>query len=255
MKKKPNITIFFPVYNDENTVRRVAEKSLDVLSQVADKYEVIIINDGSPDRSGEVADEVAAEYPEIRVIHHEVNKGYGAAVKTGLAASQYEWICFTDGDDEYDVYELKKMIPLLDFYQLIITFRFKRLYSSKRIFISKIYNWVFRLIYKTPYRDISTGFRVISKHLADTLNITSDSPFIGAEITVKSMLRGYPVGEVGIQTFPREFGIGASVSSKNIMKTINDMIRVKNEVFSPDYNMPDHRKRPTDLPKTKAETV
>lgn len=243
MNKKPNITIFFPVYNDENTVRRVAEKSLDVLSQVADKYEVIIINDGSPDKSGEVADEVAAEHPAVRVIHHEVNKGYGAAVKTGLAASQYEWICFTDGDDEYDVYELKKMIPLLAFYQLIITFRYKRLYSSKRIFISKVYNWVFRKLYSTPYRDISTGFRVINKELADSIEISSDSPFIGAEITLKSMLKGYPVGEVGIQTFPREFGHGASVKFKNIIRTIQDMFRIRREVFSQSYDLPDNRER------------
>jgi len=243
MTKKPNITIFFPVYNDEHTVRRVAEKSLDVLSQVADHYEVIIINDGSPDRSGEVADEVAAENPKVKVIHHEVNKGYGAAVKTGLAAAQYEWICFTDGDDEYDVYELKKMIPLLAFYQLIITFRYKRLYSSKRIFISKVYNWVFRMLYNTPYRDISTGFRVINKQLAESIEISSDSPFIGAEITLKSMLKGYPVGEVGIQTFPREFGQGASVKFKNIMRTIQDMFRIRREVFSRSYDLPDNRER------------
>ena len=137
---KPNISIFFPVYNDEKTVRQVTEKALRILKDIANQYEVLIINDGSPDLSGEIADKLAEEYPFVRVIHHEVNKGYGAAIKTGFENTTYEWVCFTDGDDEYDLEDLKKMILLKNYYDLIITFRYIKLYSTFRVFISGIYN-------------------------------------------------------------------------------------------------------------------
>ena len=201
------ITIFFPIYNDENTVERVTMKCIEVLQKLVDNYEVLIINDGSPDRSGEIADELARKYPGIvRVIHHDSNKGYGTSVREGLKYAKYDWVCFTDGDDEYDVYDLLKMYQLRRFYSLIITFRYVKLYSGVRQFISFVYNCTLRRLYHTRFRDISTGLRLIHKPILEDIELESTSPFIGAEIVIKSMLRGYPIGEMGIQTFPRAFG-------------------------------------------------
>lgn len=240
---KPDITLFFPVYNDAFTIPIMVEKSIKVLEEISNVYEIIIINDGSPDHSGTVADEFAAKYNAVKVIHHEKNKGYGAAIQTGFKHANYEWICFTDGDDEYDVMDLKKMIKLNEFYDLIITFRYVKLYSNFRVFISGVYNKLFRYTFKTPYRDISTGLKLIRKSVYDDLTIISDSPFIGAEITLRTMLKGYRVGEMGIQTFPREFGKGASVSPKNIIRTIKDMRKVYQNIFSPIYELPKNRER------------
>lgn len=254
--QKPNISVFFPVYRDERTVRTVTEKALAVLRELADKYEVVIIDDGSPDRAGEIADELAAEYPEVSVVHHAKNLGYGMAIREGLARCRYEWICFTDGDDEYDINDLRKLILLKDFYDLIITFRYVKVYSGDRQFISWVYNMTLRALFRTNYRDISTGLRLIRKSLAEQLDCESNSPFIGAEITIKSMLKGYRIGEVGIQTFPREFGKGASTSPKNIVATIADMLRVHRKIFSLEYELPKDRSRPSSrassFPKTGA---
>lgn len=96
---KPDISLFFPVYNDENTVRIVATRALELLEDVADNYEVIIVNDCSPDASGAIADQLAREYAAITVVHHPENRGYGAAMKTGIAASRYDIICMIDGDN------------------------------------------------------------------------------------------------------------------------------------------------------------
>jgi glycosyltransferase involved in cell wall biosynthesis len=243
MTEKPAISLFFPVYNDENTVRIVAEKAIRILEEVSVDYEIIIINDASPDNSGNIANEMASRYTKIKVIHHEKNQGYGAAIITGLKHSKFEFICFTDGDDEYDIADFKKLIKLKDFYDLIITFRYVRIYSTWRIFVSKLYNILLRFLFKTRYRDISTGLRMIRKSLANELDLCSTSPFIGAEITVKSMLKGYRVGEVGIQTFPRKFGRGASVTSANIWKTIKDMYKVHRQIFSDSYDLPGERSR------------
>ena len=240
---KPNISLFFPVYNDENTVRIVANRALELLEEVADSYEVIIVDDGSPDSSGDIADQLASEFEEITAVHHDQNRGYGAAMKTGIAATKYEIICMIDGDNEYDVFDLKKMLTVRNYYMLVIAFRYRKLYSTKRIFISFVYNAVLRIVFKSPFRDISTGIRMINRAVLDDVELTSNSPFIGAELTLKSMLRGFPVGEVGIQTFPRDFGQGSATSFKNIMGTIRDIWRIRKEIFSDTYDLPEGRTR------------
>lgn len=242
-EQKPDISFFFPVYNDENTVRIVAHRAIELLDEVAGNYEIIIVNDGSPDASGAIADQLALENEKITVVHHPVNRGYGAAMKSGIAASRYDIICMVDGDNEYDVFDLKKMLAVREYYLLIIAFRYKKLYSTKRIFISFVYNTVLRLVFKSPFRDISTGIRLIHRKVVEDLELTSNSPFIGAELTLKSMLRGFPVGEVGIQTFPRDFGQGSATSFKNIIGTIKDIWRIRREIFSDAYNLPEGRTR------------
>lgn len=242
-RDRPDVSLFFPVYNDERTVRRVTEKALAILAEVADAHEVIIVDDGSPDRAGEIADELAREHPEVRVVHHATNRGYGEAIKSGFAAARYEWICFTDGDDEYDVFDLRRLIRLKDFYDLIITFRYVKLYSGFRIFVSWVYNVLVRALFRTTYRDISTGLRLARKSLVEELDLQSTSPFIGAEIAIKTMLKGYRVGEVGIQTFPRSFGKGATVTPANILATIRDMLKTYRAIFSRSYELPQDRRR------------
>jgi glycosyltransferase involved in cell wall biosynthesis len=238
---KPRISLFFPVYKDEATVARVAEKSIALLSEVADAYEIIIVDDGSPDRAGEVAEEFAATHPDVRVIHHPANLGYGQALRTGFAAARHEWIAFTDGDDEYEVDDFRKLLRLRDYYDLIITFRYIKRYSGVRVFISYVYNVLLRMLFRTRYRDISCGLRLIRKDVVDLLELASTSPFIGAEVAIKTMLKGYRVGEVGIQTFPRQMGQGSSVSFANIIATIRDMTKVRRSVFSTEYDRPLNR--------------
>lgn len=232
------LSVFFPVFNDERTVRQVTEKALRVAGELETQFEVVIVNDGSPDRSGQIADELSRECAQVRVLHHDRNLGYGAAVRTGLNACRYEWICFTDGDDEYDLYDLKRLWQLHEFYDLIITFRYVRRYSGFRIVISQIYNRLLRRLFYLRFRDVSTGLRLVRKDIIDQLDLTADSPFIGAEIAIKTALKGYRVGEMGIQTFPRQFGSGASTSPENIYRTIVDVVRCYRRVFSPEYELP-----------------
>jgi glycosyltransferase involved in cell wall biosynthesis len=240
---KPDISFFLPVYRDERTVRLVTEKAIELFEEIANRYEVVIVDDASPDNAGKIADQLAREYPQVKVVHHEVNRGYGAALKSGIANTKYEWVCMVDGDNEYDILDLKRMLALRRHYGLIIGFRYKKLYSTKRIFISHVYNAVLRSLFDTRFRDVSTGIRVFHRSILGHIDLSSNSPFIGAEMAIKTMLSGTPVGEVGIQTFPREFGAGSAVSMKNIVLTIRDMLRIRKEIFSDTYQLPDGRQR------------
>jgi glycosyltransferase involved in cell wall biosynthesis len=238
-----SVSLFFPVYRDERTVRLVAEKGLRLLRSLEVPFEIVIVDDGSPDRSGAIADELAREHPEIRVVHHPSNLGYGAAVKSGIGASRNSIVCMTDGDDEYEVEDFRKLLRLRDRYDLIITFRYRKIYSNWRIFVSWVYNVLLRFFFRTPFRDVSTGLRLARREVLEDVRLESTSPFVGAELAIKAMLMGYRVGEVGIQTFPRGFGRGSSTSVPNILATIRDMWRIYHRVFSDAYELPSSRGR------------
>jgi glycosyltransferase involved in cell wall biosynthesis len=238
-----SVSLFFPVYRDERTVRTVAEKALRLLSSLDVPFEIVIVDDGSPDKSGVIADELARQHPEVKVVHHPANLGYGAAVKSGVAACRHDLVCMTDGDDEYEVEDFRKLFKLKDRYDLIITFRYRKIYSNTRIFVSWVYNVLLRFFFRTPFRDVSTGLRLVRRVVLEDVELESTSPFVGAELAIKAMLKGYRVGEVGIQTFPRSFGSGSSTSVPNILATIRDMWRIYHRVFSDAYDLPTGRDR------------
>jgi dolichol-phosphate mannosyltransferase len=221
----------------------VAQKARLLLASLGGPYEIVIVDDGSPDASGAIADELAREHSEIRVIHHPRNLGYGAAVRSGIAACRHEIVCMTDGDDEYEIEDFRKLLKLRDRYDLIITFRYRKIYSSTRIFVSWVYNVLLRFFFRTQFRDVSTGLRLARRAVLEDVQLESTSPFVGAELAIKTMLKGYRVGEVGIQTFPRGFGSGSSTSIPNILATIGDMWRIYHRVFSDAYDMPSGRER------------
>ncbi len=199
-------------------------KSLKILKKVAKNYEIIAVDDGCPEKSGFIAKEYAKKNLKVKIIFHKKNLGYGAAIKTGLKKSKYECIFAIDGDGEYDVYDLPRLLRKFSYSDLVITYRYKKKYNTSRIIISWVYNFLLRLLFNTPFKDISTGSRLISKKLVKKIKINTNSPFLGAELAIKSKYLGYKVSEVGIHTYPRTFGTGSSVTIINIILTIRDMI-------------------------------
>ena len=226
------LTILFPVYNDKKTIELMVLKSLSLLKKYNFPSEILIINDGCKFGSGEEADRLAKQYNNIRVIHNKFNQGYGAAIITGIKESKYEWILQTDGDNQYDINDFNEMKKILHNYDCIITFRYKKIYESHRIFISWIYNKIVQIIFKSRFRDISTGLRLIKKSCLKDIDLISSSSFIGAEIAIRLMLKGYQVGEMGINTYPRIFGTSSILTFKNISSTIKDLIRLKKLLFN-----------------------
>ena len=228
MKKKINsISIIFPVFKDRKTVKKMILKSTQVLKKTnIKKNEIIIVDDGCPQGSGEYANKISNKNKNIKVIFHKKNLGYGAAIKTGLKNCKSDWIFQTDGDAEYDVFDLLKLIKKTSNSDLIITYRLKKKYNTSRIVISWIYNKILRILFHTSFKDISTGSRLIKRSLLNKIILISNSPFIGAELAIKSKYGGYKVNEIGIHTYPRTFGTGSSVSLKNILLTIKEMLEL-----------------------------
>jgi len=223
MGKKKSISLMFPLYKDKNTVELMIKKSFNVLKKLKRKYEIIIIDDGCPQKSGKLAIKIAKKFSNIKVFFHRKNLGYGAALKTGLKKCKNDWIFMIDGDNEYDVNDLPRLLGTSKNYDLVITYRYKKKYTTYRIVISWVYNVILRLIFDIKFRDISSGSRLVSRKLIKHIKLKSNSPFVGAELAIKAGLVGYKVGEIGIHTYPRTFGSGSSVSFKNILLTLKDM--------------------------------
>ncbi len=225
--RKPNISFFCPAYYDEKNIETVINKALRVLSEHANDYEILIVEDGSPDNTAQVADDLAARHEKVRVIHHPKNKGYGAALQTGFQnANMYEYVCFTDGDNQFDFNEIVKMIPLMQHYDVVISYRLTKPYGIIRKFISKVYNLMVRFLFNMPFRDVNSSLKIFKREVIDAIEIESTSPFVDPEILVKAQRLGYRINEVGILSYPRLYGRASSVKPKNIVATIRDMFRL-----------------------------
>ena len=224
IKYPKSISLMFPLYKDRRTVKIMITKSLKILKKTKKKFEIIIVDDGCPENSGKIASDIAKKNKKIKVFFHKKNLGYGAAIKTGLKNCKYECIFATDGDNEYDVNDLQKLLRAYKNNDLVITFRHKKKYNISRITISWIYNILLRILFRTNFKDISTGSRLINRKLTKKIKLNSNSPFIGAELAIKSKYAGFQVNQIGIHTYPRTFGQGSSVSLKNIILTIRDMV-------------------------------
>ena len=223
MKKMKSISLMFPLYKDKNTVEIMIKKSSRILKKLKRKYEIIIVDDGCPEKSGELAFKISKKFSNIKIFFHKKNLGYGAALKTGLKKCKNDLIFQIDGDNEYDVNDLSRLLRASKNNDLVITYRYKKKYSTYRMLISWVYNAILRLIFNIKFRDISAGSRLVSKKLIRSIKLKSNSPFVGAELAIKAKLAGYKVGEIGIHTSPQTFRSGTSVSYKNILLTIRDM--------------------------------
>jgi glycosyltransferase involved in cell wall biosynthesis len=231
----PSISVFFPAYHDEDNIGKMAERSVEVLEGLGCEYEVIIVHDGSPDRTGEVADELARRHAGLRVIHHTKNLGYGAALKTGFTNARNEYIFYTDGDNQFDVGEMVKFVPLvsLGLTDLVIGFRNRKQYSLYRKVTSFTYNLVLQVLFDLPYRDVDCAFKLVPKSLIDRIDIYSVDAFIDAEILIKAQQLGYSITEVGVNHYLREAGT-SGVKTKVILRTIREMVHFYLHVRSED---------------------
>ena len=128
----PSLSVFFPAYNEQDNIVNLTKTIVSVLEEIGNEYEVIIVNDGSADNTGEVAEELARRYPRVRVIHHDKNRGYGAALKTGFTSAKNDYIFYTDGDGQFDVRELKKFVALIGLSDLVVGFRIRKRYTLYR---------------------------------------------------------------------------------------------------------------------------
>jgi len=225
---RESISVFFPAYNDAQTIGGLVETSLAVLPTLTADYEVIVINDGSTDNTGEVLEAVRAQHPDhVRIVTHAQNRGYGGALRSGFAAATKDLVFYTDGDGQYDPRELtllyKHMAPAVGF---VNGFKQSRNDPWHRIAIGWLYNRFARFIFGIQLRDIDCDFRLIRRELLNDLDLRSTSGTICVELVKKLELCPYLVEEVGVSHFPRRHGRSQFFRVRSLATTFFQLVRL-----------------------------
>ncbi len=220
------LSVFFPAYHDEGNITPVVNQAINVLESLNLKtYEIIIIEDGSPDKTAEAADRLAQRYDNVSVIHHSQNLGYGVSLVDGFKASRYDYVFYSDGDNQYDLKELKKFIALLPYSDMVIGFRRYKQYSLTRRFLSFSYNIVMRKLFGIHYSDLDCAFKLIPASLLKRINLTSNHGLIDAELLIKAHLLNYSLTEVGVCHLPRPSGLSTAASLSVITNSLKEIYR------------------------------
>ena len=203
------ISFFFPAYHDEGTVRPLALEADRVLSGLCDAHEIIIVDDASPDRSGAIADELAAENPRVRVIHHPTNRGYGQAVWSGLQAARYEWIAFTDGDMQYDVRELPRFVDEAEWgADAVVGYKTERAEGWQRAATSRLYNGAVGLLFGLGLRDVDCAFKLMRRSLFEDFEPSTayTEAFLLVEALYRAKQDGARIVEIPVSHRERPHG-------------------------------------------------
>lgn len=225
------LSVFFPAYYDEKNINKVVDKAVEVLETLKLKdYEITIIEDGSPDDTAVVADELAAKYKKVKVIHHEKNKGYGATLWEGFSGARFDYVFYTDGDNQFDMEELRKFVALVPYSDMVIGYRKKKQYSTYRKLTSFVYNFVLKLMFGTDYIDIDCAFKIIKTDLFKKIKVNTKDAFIDAEIMIRASLLGYSFTEVGVRHLPRVDGVSTAARPSIIFRTIREIFALKKEI-------------------------
>jgi len=223
-----SLSVFFPAYNDAPSLPSLIRKTFAVLERYVADYEVIVVNDGSRDNTGEVLEELRREYaPRLRVVTHPRNRGYGGALRTGFASATKDFVFYTDGDGQYDVEELPHLLKAVSCDTgLVNGYKLERNDPAHRVWIGTIYNLCARLLFQIRIRDIDCDYRLIRRTLLDKIRLTSTSGTICVELVRKLELSGCEVKEIGVHHYPRLYGTSQFFRVRSLAVTFYQLLRL-----------------------------
>lgn len=216
-----SISAFFPCYNDKGTIGTLVFEMKKVLERVTDDYEIIVVDDGSIDGSRELLISLQQEVPQLRLVLHEKNKGYGGALKSGFSASTKDLVFYTDGDGQYDVSELPLLLEkLADDIDVVNGYKIKRSDPWYRVLVGGVYQRVMRIAFLLPIRDPDCDFRVIRKRLLERIQLISTTGTICIELIKKLDLAGARFSEVGVSHYFRTYGKSQFFNFPRVLRTL-----------------------------------
>jgi len=222
-KKLPELSIFFPFWNEEENIREVVSRALSIAPNVSEKWEIIMVDDGSSDSTLGIAKSMAAKNKNLKVVVLHPNRGYGAALRAGFENSKYDYIVFSDGDLQFDFSEITKFIDEIDNADIVIGYRKKRRDQKilKRLLLMNLLKIGDIILFGFTFRDIDCGFKMFRKSAIDAISpLRSEGAMITTEILVKAIRKKLKIREVGIEHYIRQHGIQTGANIPVIMRAI-----------------------------------
>ncbi|MGH7907977.1 MAG: glycosyltransferase family 2 protein [Candidatus Binataceae bacterium] len=216
------LSVFLPCHNEEGNIERVVAGMLAELPRIAERRQIIIVDDGSRDRTGEIADKMAAD-PQVRVIHHTTNRGYGGAVISGISAASEPWILLCDGDGQFDPADLGKMAALAPEYDVIVGRRVRRADHLGRRLNGWAWTFLMRALFGIRISDIDCGFKLFRRELINSRELRARGAMISAELMARMAGRGARIVEVDVNHLPRQSGEQSGASLKVILRAFREL--------------------------------
>ncbi len=227
-----SISVFFPCYNEQANVARVAEQALGVLEGMDADYEIIIVNDGSADDTGRIADELAAGNERVRAVHHDRNRGYGAALRSGFRAARKELVFYTDGDGQFDLAEMPPLLPLMADYDIVSCYRINRQDNLMRKINGWLWTKVTGLAFSLNLRDVDCAFKLYRRRIFDEITMESTGALIDTEILARAVRKGYTVTQKGVHHFPRTAGRQSGASLHVVLRAFKELWQLRRRILN-----------------------
>jgi glycosyltransferase involved in cell wall biosynthesis len=226
-RRDPGLSVFFPAYNDSGTIASLVIAALQAARSLTPDFEIIIVNDGSADATAQIADELAQTYPEVRVVHHERNRGYGGALRTGFASATRDLVFYTDGDAQYDPREMTLLWQALtDDVDVVNGYKISRSDPFHRIVIGRIYHHTVKVLFGLQIRDVDCDFRLMRRRIFDRVQLEKNSGVICLEMMKKVQDAGFKIAEVPVHHYHRAYGRSQFFNFRRLFKTAIDVMRL-----------------------------
>ncbi len=228
--KRLSLTAFFPCYNEEANVEKTTLAAIESMARVSDDFEIIIVNDGSKDQTGQIADRLAREHDNVRAVHNNPNLGYGGALQRGFKEATKPWVFYTDGDGQFDFKEIEALLPLLDKYDIVSAYRLDR----KDPFVRKVnaFCWtsLVNVVFRLWLRDIDCAFKIFPRKLFDEIEMRSMGALIDTEVLARAKRLGYTIGQVGVHHYPREAGEQTGANFRVIARAFKELFLLRKDI-------------------------
>jgi glycosyltransferase involved in cell wall biosynthesis len=222
-----SLSVIFPAFNEAANIRSVVEDAHRTVPKLAPIFEIIVVNDGSKDRTGEICDRLTEEFSDVRVVHHPRNYGYGAALKSGIRLARYDLVFFTDADGQFELKEVAALLEQADAYDIVAGYRARRQDPPHRLLFAWGWNILVRLVLGIRIRDIDCAFKVFNRRVFDKVQINSVGAMVNTEIFAQVCRFGMTVKEVPVSHFPRRHGKPTGGNVAVIMKAFRELIKMR----------------------------
>ena len=219
-----SLSLVLPAHNEEANLGPVVERALSTLPAFAESFEIVVVDDGSRDRTGEIAEGLAARDGRVRVVHHARNRGYGGALTSGFAASTGDYVMFMDSDRQFDIGDLRLLAPFVRDYDIVAGFRLERNDPLHRRVMAEVFNVVVRMLFGVHLRDIDCAFKVFHGELLRSLDLSAPGALINTEIQAKARRQGAKLIQVGVHHYPRLAGQASGGSPRVILRAMKETV-------------------------------
>ncbi|RIK38598.1 MAG: glycosyltransferase family 2 protein [Chloroflexi bacterium] len=220
------LSLVLPAHNEAENIEAVVGRALEVLPSVTREHEIIVVNDGSKDATPEIIDRLAAEHPTVFAVHHPVNRGYGAALTSGFAAATGDHIMFMDADRQFDIGDIRALLPYVPHYDIVAGYRIKRQDPFYRRLYGKLFGLSVWILFRVHMRDIDCAFKIFRADLLKGMQLTTPGALINTEMLARSKRRGATIVEVGVHHYPRLAGESSGGSPRVVLRAMGETVRL-----------------------------